>query len=68
MGSGLAVRALSHEEVTEAMERLEKQILAVIEAYVNDDGPLTHSCQCREALKEYGGFRLEAFGGDAKEE
>ena len=50
------------------MERLEKQILAVIEAYVNDDGPLTHSCQCREALKEYGGFRLEAFGGDAKEE
>lgn len=68
MGSGLAARALSHEEVTEAMEKLGKQILAVIEAYVQDDGPLTHSCHCAQALQEYGGFRLEAFGGDKKEE
>ena len=50
------------------MERLEKQILSIIEAYVQEDGPLTQTCHCHEALKEYGGFRLEAFGRDEKEE
>ena len=68
MGSGLSIRALSHEEVTEAMETMKKRIVALIEAYVGDGEPVTHTCHCHEALKEYGGFRLEAFSAGKKED
>lgn len=68
MGSGLSVRALSHEEVTEAMETMKKRIVALIDAYVQDEEPVVHTCHCHEALKEYGGFRLDAFTAGTKEE
>ena len=61
MGSGFAQRALSHEEVTAAMELQGRQILAVMEAYIKDTETPLHSCGCREALKEYGGFHCEDF-------
>lgn len=68
MGSGLSTRELSHEEVTRAMENMKKRIVALIDAYVQDGEPTAHTCCCREALKEYGGFRLEAFTAGVKEE
>lgn len=68
MGSGLSVRALSHEEVTEAMTTMKQRIIALIDAYVQDEAPVVHTCHCHEALKEYGGFRLEAFAAGTKEE
>jgi 5'-methylthioadenosine phosphorylase len=42
--------------------------VALIDAYVQDGEPVVHTCHCHEALKEYGGFRLEAFTAGKKEE
>lgn len=61
MGSGLSLRELSHEEVTEAMEKRAKQITAVMKAFIEDNAPVETSCHCHEALQEYGGFHVEDF-------
>lgn len=63
MGSGLSIRELSHEEVTEAMQKRSSQITEIIQAFIDDNTPPECQCHCREALKEYGGFQLNDFTG-----
>ncbi len=61
MGSGLSIRELSHEEVTEAMEKRSVQIAQIMQAFVEDTTPSSCLCHCQESLKEYGGFQLSDF-------
>ena len=61
MGSGLSIRELSHEEVTEAIQKRSGQITAIMQAFIDDNTPPECQCHCQEALKEYGGFHLNDF-------
>lgn len=59
MGAGISPTPLSHSEVVEEMgksiKNMERLILAFISANNNTD---TVKCDCAEALKEFGGFKL----------
>lgn len=58
MAAGISPMPLSHAEVVEAMGRSIANMNRLIEAFINYSEPTEATCNCHEALKEFGGFKL----------
>ncbi|MDD4721757.1 MAG: S-methyl-5'-thioadenosine phosphorylase [Acidaminococcaceae bacterium] len=58
MGAGISPTPLSHSEVVEEMGKSIKNMEKLIFAFINANNTDIVMCNCAEALKEFGGFKL----------
>lgn len=58
MAAGISETPLSHLEVVEAMGKSIKNMEKLISAFIAYNDSINEDCNCHEALKEFGGFKL----------
>lgn len=61
MAAGISTKLLTHEEVEENMQRYSQQMNAVLNLFMKDEEPSPEECSCHHAMKDFGGFQLNAF-------
>lgn len=61
MAAGISTAPLAHEEVVAAMAEYQKQMNKIIALFTGDTSTRVEGCNCQQALKDFGGFQLEAF-------
>ena len=58
MGAGISKTPLSHQEVEEAMQKSAKNMALLIEKFIAYNAVEPEVCHCRQAMAEFGGFKL----------
>ena len=58
MGAGISKNPLSHSEVVAAMNESSKRMEKIIQAFISYDKKVKVTCNCSEAISEFGGFKL----------
>lgn len=61
MGAGISGTPLAHEEVESNMQKYSRQMNELLDLFIKDTEPSPASCSCHHAMKDFGGFQLNAF-------
>ncbi len=62
LGAGLSAVPLAHEDVLEAMSKMQKQIVEIFAAFIkNTPDKEEAACSCAKALSAYGGFPTNSY-------